>query len=364
MSEKMSRTKNSPIPIDYRQLIELEKFQEAADILTAALEVRANDDQRRDLAYCLLRLKRPTDAINLVKQLDELKFGDYQILASSYWQLTDWDSMATALKTMLKIEQHANVYHHLAIAEARGRHNHELDEASKQLIRSYLVQALQFDDCKLQTFLWLSDTHDHEDYQSRIRVFRDALQRFPNEPTISHRLAAIYIYRLREYSLALSVLEPILSIDEVLSVTRWYQVEALCGLNKFDEALSQLQLIEFDKAMDKARIQVDILMRKGDIDNWFILAEQHADTGTIVSKIRKHFRKAYVNLRNLELNQAIEDFNIGVDLAFRTQESLENYFYFSLDNDYFEYTEFDVILDVCETLLLYQADKIVPSKSQ
>lgn len=70
-----------------------ERFQEAADALIAKLEVSADDEKRRALAYCFLQLDRPEDAIEVIGEIDNLEFWDYAKLAWGYWQLSNWKEM-------------------------------------------------------------------------------------------------------------------------------------------------------------------------------------------------------------------------------------------------------------------------------
>ena len=350
------------VDVDYRQLIHQKKFQEAVEILTAMPEASAEDRQSRDLAFCLMNLQEPSKAIDMLQECDNLEFQDYYTLVFSHWQLADWNNMASTLKAMLKIKQQADIYYYLAVAESGDKPRHRLDEANKQIIRGYLLQAVQFENCELRPLLWLADMYEPEDYEKRTQLLEDALKRFPAESVVRLRLAKSYIHFHHKYPSALEVLKPLLQVEEVLDEARWYQIEALLELNKYNEALQQIELIKFDDASKKSRIQSDIFFRKGDISSWAITAEQYTNAHDISSAVRGHFRRAYINLQNSNLAQAVSNFECGISLIFRHEVVLDNFLFVSLGNSYVSYFEHDIVLDVCETLLLLNEDTSLPSE--
>lgn len=288
----------------YQSLMDQERFQEAADALIVKLEVSEDDEKRRALAYCFLQLDKPEDAIEVIGEIDSLEFRDYTKLAWGYWQLRNWEEMASALKSMLNIKETAFAYYHLAVAEARGRYNHELDEASKQIIRGYLSNAIELEDCDVNAFLWLAKIYGPTKIRDRVRVLTRALDKHPDNPQVRYKLASMYIHHEEDFTKALDTLTPLLE-DGHDDEASWYSVETLIGLGRYDEAISQLESIEFDDPLNRERIKADILFRKGNLSDWLIYSEQFTDDGSSESSIRRYFRKAYFNLQNDCLDQAL-----------------------------------------------------------
>ena len=52
-----------------------------------------------------------------------------------------WDEMSASLKAMLKLSSRPGIYHYLAVAEAKGKSDYLLDDASKEIIKGYLSKA-------------------------------------------------------------------------------------------------------------------------------------------------------------------------------------------------------------------------------
>lgn len=350
--------------VDYLTLINQGKFEEAANELYKKLELDPDDTKRSLLAVCLWFLGKTENALQFATQIEHPTHFDYKLLADIHWQLKNWNEMVFALKLALRISPSAEIYYRLAIAEGKERYLYEIDAASKEIMRGYLTKATDFEDCPVDVFLFLVRLYEREEVDSKLDTLFQALERYPDNADVRLELASVLIYWKGKYERAIKLVTPLLDTDERNGVARWYAFVATLYQKKYLEATEYLECIRIEEANELARIKADILFRQGKLREWLIYSDECADDASSEAGIRKYFRKAYVNLLKNNLKQAVDDFTQGANLLLESNEIPYSEIYIRINKEIFPYTEFDVIIDVCETLLLLESEtKLLTSHS-
>ena len=222
-------------------------------------------------------------------------------------------------------------------------------------MRDYLSHATSYDDCPEEVYLWLADLHNREEVEHKAAFLEDALSKFPNSFEVRQRLASIYISHLNAFHKALDALDD--EIGEFPEEAKWYRFEALTALGRYDDAMMCLDSIETSDRITLARVKADLLFKQGKLEQWLVYSEQSPDTDNIVVAIKKCFKKAFVNLQSSDVKEAVQDFLDGAKQILIYQDrDISCQTYPRIGNELFVYDEFDVILDVCESILLLHQD--------
>lgn len=342
--------------VDYQSLINQRKYVEAANELQKLLESEPDDNKRGLLTMCLWLIDKAEDALQVAIQIESPTFRDYQIIADIHWQLNNWNEMIIALKSALSISQSAAVYYRLAIAEARGRNPHKIDAASKEIMQGYLSKATDFEDCPVQAYMFFAKLCEPEKSDNKLSILLKAIKKYPNDTDVRLELASILIYNKRLYEQAIELLTHLFGTIEYGGVARWHAFIALFRHKKYSEATQYLDKIPIKDKNKLAKIKADLLFMQGRLSEWLIYSDEYRDTNIPEDIVGKYFRKAYVNLQTNDFQQAINDFTLGANLMLETDIIPNIYFYLDINQKTFWYSEFDVITDVCETLVLLKSD--------
>ncbi len=353
----MNTPGSHPANNDYLSLIKQDQFAEAAKILQVELKITPDDGKKRALVYCFTKLDQIPSAIEIAKQIEKPVVNDYIRLAVCYWTLLSWDEMSNALKAALKIEPSAAVYYYLARAESRDKYDYELDDATEEIIIGYLSKAISFDDCAVESYLWLARLYGRGTVEKRIEVLQQALKKFPENKAARSELVTTYLYWKNDARQAFEILQLLLKPDTIDDLTRWYAFEAMMALSNYEKAALYFNEIAFSDTREKAQIRADIFFHEGKLSDWLVALEE-LDDGSTAEIVKKLFRKAYVNLKKDNLNQAIRDFKEGFDWIVKAEDTIEYWLYPSIQSTHVEYKLFDPIRDVCEHLLLLYGESL------
>jgi predicted Zn-dependent protease len=308
------------------------------------------------LAYCWFRLCQYENALDFLWQIENPTNLDYELEADIHWHLENWDAMKTALRSAHSINPSADTYYRLALAEGADRYCHQIDAASKEIMKSYLLKAITIGDCPVEAYLLLDDLHEVNDFNNRVNILNQAFQYHPDNFIVRFDLATTLLYGKKEYEKAIILLSPLLGTEESDQRARWHIFQALVYQKKYDEAFQYLDGISIKAENFIARIKDDLLFKQGKLQEWLISAAESIDNKSIVSLIRYYFRKVYINLNQNSLKQAIDDFKSGANLYLGSNISLDCLIEDFGDNHNFIYQEFDVTTDICETLILLKDD--------
>lgn len=344
--------------VDYQELIKERKYKEAAVELNKQLELLPDDVTRRRLAWCLFLSDQAADALSIVEVIDDPTPNDWILVARIQWQLGDWEGMSAAIKRAARQKPSAETYELLAIAETRGQGFDEIDDATNQIVRAYLTRATEFDDCPSRVYLMLIDTFSETEFIEKAGFLQKGKERFPTDSEITFELARLWIHKLHKNTDAIELLQPLLSNDQQQAKkARWHIFEAQVNLRNIAEASSLLGKIAVDQDQKKQRVEVDFLFRQGKLQDWLIKSEEINYEDESEAMIRSCFRKAYANLHTGKTDQAIENFVQGANKLFDEPYvfvDTDIYFYSQDAQSYFfgSYGEFDVLTDVCESILL------------
>lgn len=338
--------------VNYQDLFEQKRYNEAIDELQRELKLEANDEKRSLLAFCYFIIGYYENALRTLQQIEYPTNVDYEVWADIHWHSQKWDEMAIALRYAQRISPSAYTYYRLAVAEGRGRYPYQIDAASKEIMQSYLIKAIELEECPVEAYLLLVDLYEFEHLENRVNTLNKAFQKYPDNATVRLELASMLIYRKGEYEKAIVLLSPLLGSDNFDRRSRWYIFEALVLQKKYTEAVQYLDGIIIDDEGFISRIKADLLFRQGKLGEWLASSAEYVDSINVESVIRHYFQKAYVNLQKNNLEQAVNDFKSGAELSLGSDISLDNLLYAGTFTDNLIYQEFDVITDVCETLVL------------
>jgi tetratricopeptide (TPR) repeat protein len=338
--------------VSYQDLFEQKRYAEAIEELQRELELEPNDKKRSLLAVCWFILGKSRDALRILQQIEYPTNLDYEIWADIHWQSENWNEMAIALRSAQRISPSAYTYYRLALVEGKGRYSYEIDAASKEIMQSYLIRAIEFEECPVEAYLLLADLYELKDIESRVNTLNKAFQKYPDKAIVRLELAPTLIYRKGEYERAIVLLSPLLGTEEFDRRARWYTFEALVCQKKFADAIRCLDGILIEDESFISRIKADLLFRQGQLGEWLASSAEYMDSTNLESVIRHYFRKAYINFHRNNLKQAVSDFRSGAELFLGIDTYLDSLIGVWASVYYFSYQEFDVIADVCETLVL------------
>jgi len=342
--------------MNYQDLFEQGKYDEIIDELQKEFQVEPDDAKLSLLAYCWFRLFQYENALAFLWLIENPTNLDYELEADIHWHLENWEAMKTALRSAHSISPSADIYYRLALAEGADRYCHQIDAASKEIMKSYLLKAITIRDCPVEAYLLLDDLYEVNDFNNRVNILTQAFQYYPDNFIVRFDLATTLLYGKKEYEKAIILLSPLLGIKESDQIARWHIFQALMYQKKYDEAFQYLDGISIKAENFITRIKDDLLFKQGKLQEWLISAAESIDNKSIASLIRYYFRKAYINLNQNSLEQAIDDFKSGANLYLGSDISLDSLIEDFGDNHNFIYQEFDVTTDICETLILLKDD--------
>ncbi|WP_193886604.1 tetratricopeptide repeat protein [Oculatella sp. LEGE 06141] len=336
----------------YQDLFDQKRYEEAIVELQKELKLEADDRKLSLLALCKFIVGDYENALMTLKKIEYPQQVDYEIWADIHWLYKNWDEMIAALRAAQQFSPSAYTYYRLAVAEVRGRYLHQIDAASKEIIKNYLLKAVEFDDCSPDAFLLLFRLQESEDLGDKLNTLNKAFQRHPDNPNIRYELASILIYQEREYERATTLLSPLLGTKEFGQKSKWCIFETLWRQGSYVDAIKYLDNLNIKDKKFISRVKADLLFKQNKLSEWLVLTAESANNDDIESVIRYHFTKAYVNLQKNNLEQAINDFKAGALLFLGQDIYLENFVESWTEGSFFAYQDFDVIYEICETLVL------------
>lgn len=336
----------------YQELFAQKLYKEAITELQIEIKSYPNDEKRSLLAVCWFILGNFEEAFRVVQEIENLTNRDYIILAMIHEQSKNWEEMTRVLRESVRINQSGYIYYYLAVAEKQGRNLLNVDAASKEIMHSYLRRSIEFEDCPVESYLLLVDLYDFNHLDNKIDTLNKAFHKYPDNPIVRFELASILIHCQGENERAITILSPLVATEKFAQKARWYIFEALVNQKEYFEADRYLDSIEIKNKDGYKSIKSDLLFRQRKFGDWLALSAENIDHNNLESIIKYYFKKAYVNIYNNNLQQAINDFVSGAELLVGIVDYIDSWIDISINGEHYLYKEFDVIADVCETLVL------------
>jgi tetratricopeptide (TPR) repeat protein len=342
--------------MNYDELIKSGNYQEALPLVEVELSRNPDDNLRRSLVHCLVGVQRYEDALVPLSAIADVTTSDLSMLAWIYQNLSRWDEMASVLKHLAKNTPNARIYYGLAVAEIGDQAIYELDAASKQIVKEYLLRAKKYDDCYSGVFdlllrvLRMQNAGNDE----VLATLEEAHSRFPTEPDFRFQLTWFLVQKRLDAERILELIAPLLDNPEYANGAHWCAFEALVTQSRFEEAILHLDRIELeaDEDANRQRIKADLLLRQNKLGEWLIAYESlnpsESDEAT-----RNQLRRAYVNLELGDTKSGISRFVHAATSLLNEQAlplSSEVYLQWSTDAYATTYAEFDVLYAICEEL--------------
>lgn len=339
---------------DYLALIDAGKFAEALDVIQILLQEVSDDVLLRASVQCLYNLGKFPEAIATLQQLSEPSYKDYFNTAICYWELEDWPNLNRICKVLSKLKPSSFIYYLMAISEAKGKYDFELDAASLNLIIGLLNKSIELGNARVEVYLWLIRLLDHNDISTREALLNKAHNIYPDNTEIVFQLARFYLYVVKEYKQATDLLLPLTTHEETKDQAYWYLFEIAHRGYDLDQALSLLENIEFRYEDDKLRIQSDIYLAQGKVTDWLIAAGQiirHPLGSALLP-----FRKTYVNIQANAISDAVSSFFAAFDQLVLEVTYIDCEVNPFMRNYSGQYTESDVVLEICEMFAILDGD--------
>ncbi len=339
--------------MDYHDLIKEGKWQEAADLLRGEVGVSPNDEVRRTLAFCLHVIDHNDEALETVLLIEQPRMTDTILRARIHQQLQQWDEMSVILKVWLKEGETPDIWGLLATAELKGKLTWEVDDATRLLAQSYLRKAIDLPDCQCWWYLMLAETFEDKQADEKEHTLRVAHTKFQDDPSVALELAKQLVSKFSTAQEALGLLEPLTEDKDYCQQARWYVFQALTMLERFTEASKALDRLQCSNSEIRLHIKADLLFKQHRYDDWLLALERLSHNDSNKDAALSAFRKAYICLKNDRTDQAIDHLSRGVEKLVEGNTFVDPYLVLICeDKSHFYYQEFDVITDVCETLLL------------
>ncbi|WP_071189545.1 hypothetical protein [Trichormus sp. NMC-1] len=338
--------------MNYQELFAQKLYKEAITELQIEIKSYPNDEKRSLLAVCWFILGNFEEAFRVVQEIENLTNRDYIILAMIHEQSKNWEEMTRVLRESVRINQSGYIYYYLAVAERQGRNLLNVDAASKEMMQSYLRRSIEFEDCPVESYLLLVDLYDFNHLENKIDTLNKAFQKYPDNPIVRFELASILIHFQGENERAITILTPLVGTENFDQKARWYIFEALVNQKEYSDADKYLDSIEINNKDGYISIKSDLLFRQGNFGDWLALSAENIDQNSFEPIVKYYFKKAYVNIYNNNLQQAINDFVSGAELLIGIVDYIYSWIDISINGEHYLYKEFDVIEDVCETLVL------------
>jgi|LakMenEpi09Nov12_1017454.scaffolds.fasta_scaffold00415_3 tetratricopeptide (TPR) repeat protein len=338
--------------MNYQELFAQELYEEAITELKIELQLDPNDEKRSLLAFCWFILGNFEESLRVVQDIANLTDRDYIVLAHIHWEYRNWEEMAMALRESLRINPSGYTYYCLTVAERQGRNLFKIDAASKEIMQSYLIRAMKFEDCPVEAYLLLVDLYDFQDLEKKVDTLNRAFQNYPDNAIVRFQLSSTLIHHQGENERAITILTPLVGTENFDQKARWYIFEALVNQKEYSDADKYLDSIEINNKDGYISIKSDLLFRQGNFGDWLALSAENIDQNNFEPIIKYYFKKAYVNIYNNNLQQAINDFVSGAELLIGIVDYIYSWIDISINGEHYLYKEFDVIADVCENLVL------------
>ncbi|MCI0709768.1 MAG: tetratricopeptide repeat protein [Chloroflexi bacterium] len=336
---------------DYKKLFDAEQYQEAQEILVKLLAEKPDDEIITLLARCYWHLGQPDAAIKLLTIQEHLSYDNRVTLMLCHYGLEEWDEMAQQLREMIQVRETARNYYMLSIAEAKGRLLYYLDSATKERIRGLLKKAASLDDGFPDLYVKLTQLTDSKDWKGREAILFEALQKFPDDNEILLNMTALHLEQ-KNYEKSLDILKSLIK-ENTNSQALWYALTAYVGLNDYSQARKIVHRLSFKDLEDKTRLMSELWFLDEQYDQWLACSYFQMGYDPQVSAIKDHLRNTYINLKHNDIVNAITDFKKGTEVAIGCEfYGLDFDILVSLDHGIEVFKGFDIVRDICETLLL------------
>jgi len=345
------------IHMDYKDLLENQNYQEIITTITEEASEKTDKDLRL-LSYSYYKIENYQDALESAQKIKDLEVHDLNLIMHIYWELENWDEMRKVAKRLLKEKPSGNTYYLLALAENNGKWSSEIDSATKEIIVNYLKRATKFDDAPSGAVIFLSRFMEGAD---KISILEKGLGNFSDDFDLRLELIDELLTQ-KDFDKALSFVETFLS-SEYSEDAGVYLLEIAVEKKDYAQAEKLIDSLKIDEK-DKRLIQADLLFKKRDLSKWLIFWQENFDETEEEILIVQSFQKAYLNFRNNDNPKGLDDFVKGAKKLLETKNFpvLDVHISANRLRHYYYYFSFDVIRDVCETILLINQESHLPKE--
>lgn len=372
MSKKKNRQRRKKVreqkqteALTYRELMAQGNFHGAAKRLKVELEREPTNDLRRALAGCLLKLDEHQEAAATLLSIEDKSSNELGLAGWCYIRCGEWHNAKQTLGEAIQLEESAEDYYWLAVAQAEGRERYKLDTTTKDSIIGLLEKAISFQKCRPSAFLWLEELQrwDDEGAQKRLEILNEALARHPESEAVRLHLAERLTYypKLRNFDDALETLRPLLDMESPPISALLYAFYVSKEKSDWSVALCYLNAIKPDPAqheVDLLRVKADTLLKLGNTSEAIACYREVAEHGDLEERILGIFGTAWARLILEDMPQTKEDAAQATELWF---EALVSNPYFSFGSgllwvqgesfDYGTDSYYQPVFEVCDALL-------------
>ncbi|HQU36788.1 MAG TPA: hypothetical protein PLR65_09395 [Anaerolineales bacterium] len=333
--------------MDYKELLENQNYQAIIESMSQEASEKT-DEAWRLLSHCYYEIEKYQEALENIEKIKEPAVSDLNLIMYICWGLEKWDEMRKAAKRLLKEKPSGNTYYLLALAENNGKWSSEVDLATKDIVVNYLNKAMEFDDSPSGTTIFLSRFMEGA---NKIAVLEKGISKFSDDVELRLELIDELLIK-KDFDKALSFIESLRN-TEYSEDTGIYLFELAIEKRDYAQAEKLLNDLKIDEK-DKKLIQADLLFKRGELSKWLIFWQENFDDSEDETLIVQSFQKAYLNFRNNNDQKGLDDFLKGAKKLLETKDFpvLDVHISANKLRHYYYYFSFDVIRDVCETILL------------
>lgn len=166
----------------------------------------------------------------------------------------------------------------------------------------------------------------------------------------------------RDFDKALSFIESLRG-SEYSEDASVYLFELAVEKKDFAQAEKLIDSLKIDEK-DQKLIRADLFFKRGDLSKWLMFWQENFDEVKEEIFIVQNFQKAYLNFRNNNNQKGFDDFLKGAKKLLETKNFpvLDVHISSNKIRHYYYYFSFDVIRDVCETVLLINQENPLPKE--